>query len=87
MSSPAHIRHCIDLLRQSLMCNADTTFEIKDEIAGGVHGFGVQHRCKDWNHLISLVNGWQAKEAGERSLIESTIKIDGMTQGSNGMQR
>jgi hypothetical protein len=62
MSSPAHIRHCIDLLRQSLMCNADTTFEIKDEIAGGVHGFGVQHRCKDWNHLIRLVNGWQAND-------------------------
>jgi len=52
MISPPHIRHCIDLLRQSLMCNADTTVEKKDEVAGGVHGFGVQHRCKHWYQLV-----------------------------------
>ncbi|KAL2067815.1 hypothetical protein VTL71DRAFT_15911 [Oculimacula yallundae] len=27
--SHAHVRHCIDLLRQTLMCNADTTLETK----------------------------------------------------------
>ena len=35
------------------MCMADTTIEVKDEAAGGVHGFGVEHRCADWDQLIS----------------------------------
>ncbi|KAI1092133.1 S-adenosyl-L-methionine-dependent methyltransferase [Rostrohypoxylon terebratum] len=39
--SLSHIRHCIDLLRQSLMCNADLTIELKDEELGGVTGFGT----------------------------------------------
>ncbi|TVY87753.1 Oxidase, partial [Lachnellula willkommii] len=60
MISPPHIRHCIDLLRQSLMCNADTTVEKKDEVAGGVHGFGVQHRCKHWFQLVD----WTKKAQG-----------------------
>ncbi|KAI9641745.1 hypothetical protein NHQ30_009601 [Ciborinia camelliae] len=41
MDSPPHIRHCIDLLRQSLMCNADTTLELTEPDVNGVHGFGV----------------------------------------------
>jgi hypothetical protein len=52
MISPPHIRHCLDLLRQSLMCYPDTTVEQKDEEAGGVHGFGVMHRCKKWDELL-----------------------------------
>jgi hypothetical protein len=52
MISPSHIRHCIDLIRQSLMCNPDTTVEKKDEEAGGVHGFGVKHSCKEWGGLV-----------------------------------
>jgi hypothetical protein len=39
------------------MCNADTTVEKKDEQAGGVHGFGVQHHCKHWFQLVD----WTAK--------------------------
>ncbi|CAG8953115.1 hypothetical protein HYFRA_00003312 [Hymenoscyphus fraxineus] len=61
MLSPPHIRHCIDLLRQSLMCNADTTVEKKDEKAGGVHGFGVQHRCKHWFQLVDWTTKAQEK--------------------------
>lgn len=33
------------------MCTPDTTIEVKDE-KGGVHGFGVQHRCKHWFQLV-----------------------------------
>lgn len=59
MVSPPHVRHCLDLLRQSMMCQADTTIEVKDELAGGVHGFGVEHRCKDWDQLTEMISGWQ----------------------------
>jgi hypothetical protein len=39
--SPAHMRHCIDLLRQSLMCHADTTIEVKE---GPVVQKGLEQR-------------------------------------------
>lgn len=57
----AHVRHCVDLLRQSLMCNADMTFEVRDEDAGGMHGFGVRHVCRDWGGLNELMEGWQGE--------------------------
>ena len=59
MSSPPHVRHCIDLLRQSLMCNADRTIEIKDN-KGGVLGFGTTHQCVDWQELIHKIDAWNA---------------------------
>ena len=49
---PSHVRHCIDLIRQSLMCQADTTVEVVDEAINGVHGFRVMHMCKDWSQLV-----------------------------------
>jgi hypothetical protein len=57
MSSPAHVRHCIDLLRQVLMCHADRTVEEKDD-KGGVLGFGTVHKCVDWIELISKIDAW-----------------------------
>ncbi len=53
--SHGHVRHCIDLLRQTLMCNADTTLEMKRSGENGVHGFGTLHLCVDWNDLITDV--------------------------------
>ena len=41
------------------MCAADTTVEVKDEAAGGVHGFGVEHRCVNWDQLVDLTIKWQ----------------------------
>lgn len=59
MISPAHVRHCVDLLRQSLMCMADVTVEVKDEAAGGVHGFGIKHQCTNWGQLVDWTAKWQ----------------------------
>lgn len=58
-----HIRHCIDLLRQSLMCNADLTIELKDEELGGVTGFGTVHKCIDWPELLEWVRPWEDRDA------------------------
>ncbi|KAM3064785.1 hypothetical protein ACMFMG_008734 [Clarireedia jacksonii] len=60
-TSPAHIRHCIDLIRQSLMCHADTTIEVKDEEINGVRGFGTVHMCRDWNELVKWTEATQEK--------------------------
>lgn len=62
MSSPTHVRHCIDFLRQSLMCHADTTFEMKDEALNGVRGFGTEHRCKDWSQLVQWMTDRQQQD-------------------------
>lgn len=51
---PSHIEHCIDYLRQSLMCISDTTLEVVENITKGVTGvlgFGTQHQCKDFEQL------------------------------------
>lgn len=61
--SLGHIRHCIDLLRQSLMCNADLTVELKDEQLGGVTGFGTVHRCVDWSELLDWMPTWEETDA------------------------
>lgn len=59
MSSPPHIRHCIDLIRHSLMCQPDLTVELKEEELGGVRGFGTKHQCQNWDQLITWVSKWE----------------------------
>ena len=59
MSSPPHIRHCIDLLRNALMCQPDMTVEVKDDEIGGVKGFGTEHMCKDWSQLMDFTSKWE----------------------------
>ena len=58
-ATPPHVRHCIDLLRQSLMCQPDLTVEVKDNAVGGVRGFGTQHICADWQELVDWTREWQ----------------------------
>lgn len=60
MASPPHIRHCIDLLRQTLMCQPDVTIEVKDESLGGVQGFGAAHQCQDWKSLVAWTHEWES---------------------------
>ncbi|KAF2278711.1 uncharacterized protein EI97DRAFT_413476 [Westerdykella ornata] len=59
MASPAHIRHCIDLLRQALMCRPDLTVEVEEEDLGGVRGFGTAHECSSWDDLVKWTTEWQ----------------------------
>ncbi|KIY03958.1 uncharacterized protein Z520_00650 [Fonsecaea multimorphosa CBS 102226] len=59
MISSRHISHCIDLLRQALMCQPDLTVEVKDE-RGGVTGFGTVHQCKDWQQLMGWMAEWES---------------------------
>ncbi|KAI1345902.1 hypothetical protein F5Y01DRAFT_320303 [Xylaria sp. FL0043] len=55
----AHMRHCIDYIRQGIMCGGDTTLEEVDKKVNGVHGFGVQHTCVDWEQLRQWTNQHQ----------------------------
>ncbi|KAF2123208.1 hypothetical protein BDV96DRAFT_15554 [Lophiotrema nucula] len=55
--SPAHMRHCIDYLRQSIMCAADSNLEPVNEELGGVTGWGSERTCRDFDALV----GWTRK--------------------------
>ncbi|KAI0448093.1 hypothetical protein F4803DRAFT_496473 [Xylaria telfairii] len=63
MTRPAHVRHCIDYLRQSLMCHADTNLEPVRKDLGGVTGFGSEHKCRDFDKLKDWVGMWTPESA------------------------
>ncbi|KDR68073.1 hypothetical protein GALMADRAFT_215989 [Galerina marginata CBS 339.88] len=50
--------HCLEQLRQTMLCNADLTLEPTKAVLGGdgklvpaVSGLGVLHRCWNWREL------------------------------------
>ena len=73
MASPPHIRHCIDLLRQTLMCQPDITVELKNEELGGVTGFGTEHQCKDWGQLMQWTSEWEDYNPDEHQTEENYL--------------
>ena len=58
-STPPHISHCVDLVRNALICRPDTTLELKDKEAGGVTGFGTEQLCVNWDKLVEWVSEWE----------------------------
>ena len=62
-ASAHHINHCIEILRQAVMCSADLTLERLDlentsspfKPQRGVSGWGNVHTCRDWARLVELV--------------------------------
>ncbi|KAI2709188.1 hypothetical protein CBS147332_6247 [Penicillium roqueforti] len=46
-----HRDHCLDYIRQVLMCHADPTFEPMSEV--GINGMGAVHQCRDFNKIFS----------------------------------
>ncbi|KAI1322458.1 hypothetical protein F5Y16DRAFT_386605 [Xylariaceae sp. FL0255] len=63
-SSDIHVRHCLEYIRQSLMCVADTTIEQTVEApegGSGVRGFGTEHTCKDYQQLVEWTSHWESQ--------------------------
>lgn len=63
-----HILHCVDWIRQSLMCNADLTLDP----TGNFLGFGNEntHQCRDFGALFDWTyqNRWTELELTLRKL-------------------
>ncbi|KAF3768853.1 hypothetical protein M406DRAFT_327269 [Cryphonectria parasitica EP155] len=63
-----HEYHCIDYLRQSIMCAGDTTLDYAEAHAGdgrrtGFSGANSTHQCRDWDALV----GWAVENrAGDK---------------------
>ncbi|KAI1460526.1 hypothetical protein F4805DRAFT_395661 [Annulohypoxylon moriforme] len=57
--APGHVRHCIDYLRQSIMCQADTNLEPINPDLRGVTGFGFSRKCRDIVRLMGWADKWR----------------------------
>ena len=53
LSSDAHqhAKHCIDYLRQVIMCAADGTLEPGDDTTRHITGMNVVHECRDYDEV------------------------------------
>ncbi|KNG84912.1 hypothetical protein ANOM_006412 [Aspergillus nomiae NRRL 13137] len=55
-----HTKHCIDYLRQSIMCASDATLEGSGVLGGGrnraVDGWNNTHQCRDWDSLYDFAS-------------------------------
>ncbi|KLO18219.1 hypothetical protein SCHPADRAFT_125502 [Schizopora paradoxa] len=53
-SAPEHSLHCLDYLRQSILCNADLTLERFDPLERVISQpkLGTVHVCRDWTVLF-----------------------------------
>lgn len=57
-SKGEHIPHCVEYLRQAVMCNADLTLEKPEDPESypqRVTGWGNTHRCRDWDAVIAAI--------------------------------
>ena len=68
----AHVRHCIDLLRNSLVCRRDLTIEAKNEELGGVTGLETAHQCVDWDRLVA----WTSEREKISSVFNRVLRIE-----------
>ena len=50
-----HIEHCLDYLRQAVICAGDITLEPPDEHPekgkSPLQGWGVSHTCRSWEYI------------------------------------
>ncbi|KAG2362352.1 hypothetical protein BDR07DRAFT_1609564 [Suillus spraguei] len=50
-----HSGHCLNFLRQAILCNSDTTLDpvyINGSMSG-TNGLGVTHICRDWSQVYA----------------------------------
>lgn len=46
-----HRDHCLDYIRQAIMCAGDVTLEPLTK--SGINGMGAIHQCRDFNRIFS----------------------------------
>jgi len=63
-----HVLHCVDWLRQALMCNADVTLDPTEDLIA--FGDQSEHKCKDFSVISEWAEKNRFKELG-RYLKES----------------
>lgn len=57
-----HIDHCADILRQKLMCDADSTLMTFNWLKGHElphPNFNVQHTCRNYSRLVEMTRSYR----------------------------
>ena len=68
-----HRDHCLDYIRQAIMCHGDATFETINE-HGVLDGMGGTHQCRDFDLMFSWAYEHRAnKESGSGYTPEKII--------------
>jgi hypothetical protein len=57
-----HTRHCLNLLRQTVLCASDTTLDPMNT-EKGTDGLGIVHVCRDWQKVYDFVEENQLRHA------------------------
>ena len=55
ISTIPHLQHCLNYIRQMILCAADLTLEPVD-IGHEASGVGVTHTCRDWRTVYDTVD-------------------------------
>ena len=71
-ASELHVAHCLDYLRQSIMCCGDMSLESAvmgedGNLQQAVNGWGVKHECKAWDEVFEYterINTWGKRKGG-----------------------
>lgn len=57
-----HLKHCVQFLRQAIICAADTALERADPVSHDgelfleTSGWNVEHKCRDSNVVFDFAN-------------------------------
>lgn len=60
---PKHAAHCFEYLRQSLMCNADSSLEPFESTQDDFPGMGFQRQCRDYGALRRYAEEYRILDA------------------------
>ncbi|EPS37333.1 hypothetical protein H072_8989 [Dactylellina haptotyla CBS 200.50] len=57
-----HTKHCLEYLRNSIICSADSALEPWKKDLHGVDGFGNPHMCRDFEGLFQWAEKYRASD-------------------------
>ena len=78
-----HVKHCLEYLRQAIMCHGDTNLEYREikEKTGEVGTSGyTEHHCRNFKELHDFAEGWRVwngKNRPEQERITEDENIPG----------
>ena len=60
-----HVGHCIEFLRQALICHADANLETLNETSNGATGWGSSRVCGDFEKVKAFAEAYRFVESDD----------------------